>query len=106
MGLFLHRIHIAVGCDQLLVVVEAVLAVALVGAVAFIVQIDIDKAVALGHLAGGLRNQVDHRYLQGLKFDAVCREVDRSRATITKLHAAALDALVVPEDSGTDTPES
>ena len=46
-----------------------------------------------------------HRYLQGLKFDAVCREVDRSRAAITKLHAAALDALVVPEGSGTDTPE-
>lgn len=47
MGLFLHRIHIAVGCDQLLVVVEAVLAVALIGAAALVVQIDIDKAVAL-----------------------------------------------------------
>ena len=40
-----------------------------------------------------------YRYLQGLKFDSVCREVDRSRATITKLHAEALAALQLPEDA-------
>ena len=39
-----------------------------------------------------------HRYLQGLKFDAVCREVDRSYCTVRTLHIAALAALVVPED--------
>ena len=38
-----------------------------------------------------------HRYLQGMKLDAVCREVDRSMGTVTRLHAAALAALVVPE---------
>lgn len=38
-----------------------------------------------------------HRYLQGLKFDAVCREVDRSYCTVRTLHIAALAALVVPE---------
>ena len=38
-----------------------------------------------------------HRYLQGMKLDAVCGEVDRSMGTVTRLHAAALAALVVPE---------
>ena len=38
-----------------------------------------------------------HRYLQGMKLDAVCREVDRSMGTVTRMHAAALAALVVPE---------
>lgn len=47
-----------------------------------------------------------YRYLQGMKFDNVCRETGRTYWTIRTLHTTALDALELPEDSGTDTPES
>ena len=40
---------------------------------------------------------VYYRYLQGMKIDLVCVKLERSASTITKLLAAALDALEVPE---------
>ena len=40
---------------------------------------------------------VYYRYLQGMKIDLVCVKLERSASTVTKLLAAALDALEVPE---------
>ena len=40
---------------------------------------------------------VYYRYLQGMKIDLVCVKLERSASTITKLLAAALDALEVPD---------
>ena len=57
--LFIYRIHIAICSNELFIIVEAVLAVALIGAAALVVQIDVHKAVTLGHLAGGLGDQVN-----------------------------------------------
>lgn len=37
------------------------------------------------------------KHLQGMKIDLVCVKLERSASTITKLLAAALDALEVPE---------
>src|SRR5699024_4307650 len=50
---------LAVGGDDLLVPVETVLAAARQGAVAHIVLVHIDEAIALAHLVGGGRDQVD-----------------------------------------------
>ena len=50
---------LTIGGDDLFIPVEAVLAVAVAGAVALVVQINVHEPIALLHLAGGGRDQVD-----------------------------------------------
>ena len=51
----------AVGGNDLFVPVERIFSVAVIGAVAFVVGIDVDETVALGHLFCGFTDKINKR---------------------------------------------